>query len=410
VTESAATSAEQLGTDYFQDPLAYFRRMREEGPVTPVTLPHGERAWLVTRYAEVRAALADPRLHKDWAGKLTSPEWVPDEVTGYLAVHMLNSDPPNHTRLRKLVTKAFTARRVAGLRSRVEEVTASLLDAIEARSPGLRDAGGEETVDLIEAFAFPLPVTVICELLGVPTRDRGQFRQWSNAIVASDGEPGSFRAAGEAMFHYFTRLVAAKRAEPADDMVSALIEARDSGDSLDERELLAMLFLLLVAGHETTTNLIATGTLALLTNPGELARLRSDPSMLPGAVEELLRYSNPLNHATDRFALEPVEIGGVTIPAREWVLCVTSSANRDPGRFHDPDRLDVGRDAGGHVAFGHGIHYCLGAPLARLEGEVAFGALFDRFPGLSLAADPSSLRWRPSSLIHGLETLPVRLR
>jgi cytochrome P450 len=217
------------------------------------------------------------------------------------------------------------------------------------------------------------------------------------------------------MYHYFTELVAAKRAalaedgEPADDMVSALIEARDSGDSLNERELIAMLFLLLVAGHETTTNLIATGALALLTNPAELGRLRSDPSLLPGAVEELLRYSNPLNHATERFTLEPVEIGGVTIPAREWVMCATSSANRDPDRFDDPDRLDVGRDAGGHVAFGHGIHYCLGAPLARLEGEVAFRALFDRFPGLSLAGDPAALRWRPSSLIHGLEALPVRV-
>ena len=322
---------------------------------------------------------------------------------------MLNTDPPNHTRLRKLVTKAFTARRVAGLRPRVEAITASLLDAIEARVAVLKDAGGEDAIDLIEAFAFPLPVTVICELLGVPARDRAQFRQWSNAIVASEGEPGSFRTAGAAMYHYFTRLVAAKRAQPADDMVSALIEARDSGDSLDERELIAMLFLLLVAGHETTTNLIASGALALLTNPAELARLRCDPSLLPGAVEELLRYTNPLNHATDRFTLEPVEIGGVTIPAREWVLCATSSANRDPHRFGDPDRLDVGRDAGGHVAFGHGIHYCLGAPLARLEGEVAFGALFGRFPGLSLAADPATLRWRPSSLIHGLEALPVRI-
>jgi cytochrome P450 len=403
--ESAAPPAEHLGADYFQHPLAYFSRMREERPVTPVTLPHGDRVWLVTRYADVRAALADPRLHKDWAGKLTGPDWVPDEVTGYLAVHMLNSDPPDHTRLRKLVTKAFTARRVAGLRPRVEAITGSLLDAIEARA-----AAGEDTVDLIGAFAFPLPVTVICELLGVPARDQAQFRQWSNAIVASEGEPGSFRAAGEAMYYYFTELIAAKRARPADDMVSALIEARDSGDSLDERELMAMLWLLLIAGHETTTNLIASGTLALLTNPAELDRLRSDPSLLPGAVEELLRYANPLNHATDRFTLEPVEIGGVTIPAREWVLCVTSSANRDPDRFGDPDRLDVRRDAGGHVAFGHGIHYCLGAPLARLEGEVAFGALLARFPALSLAADPATLRWRPSSLIHGLETLPVRLR
>jgi cytochrome P450 len=426
VTEPAAPSpaqldAVQLGAGFFQDPLACFRRMREEGPVTPVVLPHGDRAWMVTRYAEVRAALADPRLHKDWAGKLTSPDWVPSEATGYLSVHMLNTDPPQHTRLRKLVTKAFTARRVAGLRPRVEAITASLLDAIEARVAELRDAGSDDSVDLIESFAFPLPVTVICELLGVPAKDRAQFRQWSNAIVASEGEPGSFRAAGEAMYHYFTRLVAAKRAAlaanaapaentgPADDMVSALIEARDSGDSLDERELIAMLFLLLVAGHETTTNLIASGALALLTSPAELTRLRSDPSLLPGAVEELLRYTNPLNHATDRFTLEPVEIGGVTIPAREWVLCATSSANRDPGRFGDPDRLNVGRDAAGHVAFGHGIHYCLGAPLARLEGEVAFGALLSRFPGLSLAADPATLRWRPSSLIHGLEALPVRI-
>jgi cytochrome P450 len=405
VTESAAPPAEQLGADYFQHPLAYFSRMRAQGPVTPVVLPHGNgRIWLVTRYDEVRAALADPRLHKDWAGKLTEPDWVPDEITGYLSVHMLNADPPDHTRLRKLVSKAFTARRVAGLRPRVETVTAALLDAVQARV-----AAGEEVIDLIRAFAFPLPVTVICELLGVPVEDQAQFREWSNAVLADDGEVGSFRAAGVAMFHYFTQLVAAKRARPADDMISALIAARDSGDSLDERELIAMLFLLLVAGHETTTNLIATGTLALLTNPAEAGRLRADPALLPRATEELLRYANPLNHATERFTLEPTEIGGVTIPAREWVLCVTSAANRDPARFPDADRLDVGRDAGGHVAFGHGIHFCLGAPLARLEGEIAFGALLSRFPALSLAADPDSLRWRQSSLIHGLESLPVRL-
>jgi cytochrome P450 len=410
VTESAAQPGEMLGADYFQNPLAYFSRMREEGPVTPVVLPHGDRVWLVTRYADVRAALADPRLHKDWAGKLTGPGYVPDEVTGYLAVHMLNADPPDHTRLRKLVSRAFTARRVAGLRPRVEAITATLLDAMATRA-----AAGLDTVDLIEAFAFPLPVTVICELLGVPVEDRAQFRQWSNAMLASDGDPGSFRAAGTAMFHYFTRLVADKRAHPADDMISALAgasnsgDARDSGDALDERELLAMLFLLLVAGHETTANLIATGTLALLANPAELERLRGDPALLPGATEELLRYSNPLNHATERFTLEPVEIGGVTIPAREWILCVTYSANFDPARFPDASRLDVGRDAGGHVAFGHGIHYCLGAPLARLEGEVAFGALLSRFPALALAADPATLRWRQSSLIHGLESLPVRL-
>ena len=402
MTQPESVSAEQFGADFYQNPLAYFARMREERPVTPAVLPNGGRAWLVTRYADVRAALADPRLHKDWR-KMAPPDWESDPVNGYLSVHLLNADPPDHTRLRKLVTKAFTARRVAGLRPRVEAITAALLDAIEARL-----AAGEETVDLIEALAFPLPVTVICELLGIPLRDQDQFRAWSNAVVSSEGEPGSFRAAGLAMFNYFTSLVAAKRANPADDMVSALIAASDSGDSLDERKLISMLFLLLIAGHETTTNLIASGTLALLTNPAELARLRSEPARLPGAVDELLRFVNPLNHATERFTLEPVEIGGVTIPAREWVLCATASANHDSGRFPAADRLDVGRDAAGHVAFGHGIHFCLGAPLARLEGEVAFGALLSRFPSLSLAADPASLRWRPSSLIHGLETLPVR--
>jgi len=409
VADTEVPLAGQLGADFYQNPLAYFARMRDEGPVTPAVLPNGQRAWLVTRYADVRAALADPRLHKDWR-KMAPPDWEPDPVNGYLSVHLLNADPPDHTRLRKLVTKAFTARRVAGLRPRVEAITATLLDAIEARVAVLQETGGEDTVDLLDSFAFPLPVTVICELLGIPAKDQDEFRAWSNAVVASEGEPGSFRAAGLAMFNYFTSLVAAKRANPADDMVSALIAASDSGDSLDERELISMLFLLLIAGHETTTNLIASGALALLTNPAELARLRSDPALLPGAVDELLRFVNPLNHATERFTLEPVEIGGVTIPAREWVLCATASANHDDGRFPAADQLDVGRDAGGHVAFGHGIHYCLGAPLARLEGEVAFGALLSRFPSLSLAVDPSSLRWRHSSLIHGLETLPVRLR
>jgi cytochrome P450 len=403
VTDFADPEPEQLRDDYFQDPLAYFRRMQQEGPVTPVVLPQGGRFWLVTRYADVRAALADPRLYKDWAGKLTGPDWVPDETSAFLSVHLLNADPPAHTRLRKLVSRAFTARRVAALRPRIEEITAALLDGLAAGADS-----GRDKVDLIESFAFPLPVTVICELLGVPVGDRDRFKEWSHTIVASD-ETRDIRTAGAEMFFYFTDLVAAKRARPADDLVSALIEASDSGDALNERELIAMLFLLLIAGHETTTNLIASGTLALLSHPAELSRLRADPALLPGAVEELLRFANPLNHATDRFTMEPVEIGGVTIPAREWVLCVTSSANRDPGRFSSPDTLDVARDAGGHVAFGHGIHYCLGAPLARLEGEVAFGGLLSRFPSLSLAVDPASLRWRKSSLIHGLEALPVRL-
>jgi cytochrome P450 len=403
--------ADELRDDYFQDPHAYFARMREKAAVTPVTLPESSsRVWMVTRYDDVRGALADPRLYKDWAGKLTSSDEEPDVVSGFLSKHLLTLDPPDHTRLRKLVNKAFTPRRVAGLRPRVEEITAALLDAMESRAAASKSG----VVDLIETFAFPLPVTVICELVGIPVEDRDRFQAWSHATVSSVVTTEEFHAAGLAMYQYFTDLVAAKRAAPADDLLSALIQAQDSGDSLDERELIAMLFLLLIAGHETTANLIASGTLALLSHPAERSALLASPGLLPGllpgAVEELLRYCSPVNHGTDRFTLSPVEIAGETIPGREWVLAVISSANRDPARFPDPDRLDLSRDASGHLAFGHGIHYCLGAPLARLEAEIAFGALLTRFPGLSLAVPESSLRWRPSSLIHGLESLPVRLR
>lgn len=394
-------ATEQLGDAYFQNPQDVFGRLRSSAPVTPVIMPGGGQAWLVTRYDDVRAALTDPRLAKDWMRHMTPEGWAPDPVHGHFNRNMLNADPPDHTRLRRLVLKAFTPRRVAALRPRVEQITDGLLDAM---------AGGPDVVDLLTAFAFPLPVTVICELLGIPLADQDDFRVWSAAIVDSLVPPEDFRSASLGMYQYFTDLLAAKRRSPGDDLVSALIAARDADDSLSESELLAMLFLLLIAGHETTVNLISNGTLALLRHPAELARLRSEASLLPSAVEELLRYANPLNHATERFTLEPVPIGGVTIPGHERVILATSSANLDPSRFGQASSLDIGRDATGHVTFGHGIHYCLGAPLARLEGEVAIGALITRFPRLALAVPESSLRWRASSLIHGLEALPLRLR
>jgi cytochrome P450 len=405
-------------SDYFQDPLKYFSRLRESQPVAPVDLPGNARAWIVTRYEDVRAALADPRLAKD--PRKMYPGWEPAPRQAMFTLHMLNLDPPDHTRLRRLVQKAFTPGRVAALRPRVEEITAALLDATAVRGAKAPDG----VVDLLDEFAFRLPITVICELLGVPVRDQDNFRDWTAAVISSEGDSEASQQAAGAMFGYFAALIAAKRQAPGDDLLSALIAlvnpaaqdgagsdsaGSDKGDALTENELYAMLFLLLVAGFETTVNLIASGTLALLTFPSEMARLREDPSLIPAAVEELLRYANPLNHATERFTVEDLPIGDVVIPAGEWVTLVTNSANRDPGRFADPDRLDVTRDATGHVAFGHGIHHCLGAPLARLEGEVAFGALLSRFPGMQLAVPPSELRWRPSSLIHGLETLPVRL-
>ncbi|GAA2317159.1 cytochrome P450 [Streptomyces kunmingensis] len=397
------TAPERLDDSFFQDPQGLFARLRSSSPVTPVITTEGVRVWLVTRYEDVRAALADPRVAKDWVAHMTPEDFDinVDPVQAYLDQHMLNLDPPDHTRLRRLVVKAFTPRRVAALRPRISAVTDELLDAM---------ADGPAQTELIEAFAFPLSVTVICELIGIPVGDRASFRAWSETLLSSRGTRKEARAAAVAMYEYFTGLVTQRRTQPADDLLSALIAARDSGDSLSEHELLSMMFLLLVAGHETMLNLITNGTLALLTHPGELKRLRDDPALLPSAVEELLRYANPLNHATERFTLEPVTIGGVTVPAKEWVMLASASANWDPTRFPDADRLDVDRDRSGHLGFGHGIHYCLGAPLARLEGEIAFGSLLARFPELRLAVPESVLRWRPSSLIHGLEGLPVRLR
>jgi cytochrome P450 len=394
-------ASERLGADYFADPYSVHARLRARRPVTPVVLPGGPGAWLITGYGEARAALADPRLSKHMPG--WHPE--PDSIFAALDLHMLNSDPPDHERLRKLVNKAFTARRVERLRPRITAIAAGLLDDMQAGGrPGVRPE-----VDLLASFAFPLPITVICELLGVPAGDRDDFRTWSATIVANTAAPEVFQAHATAMVRYFKALLAAKRREPADDLLSALIAARDDEDSLSENELVSMAFLLLVAGHETTVNLIASGVLALLLNPAELARLRAEPALIGGAVEELLRYVNPVNHTTFRCAAEPVEIGGVRINRGDPVIVALSGANRDPARFGDPDRLDLGRDSAGHLAFGHGIHYCLGAPLARLEAEIAISGLLARFGSISLAVPVTSLRWRPSTLIHGLESLPVRL-
>jgi len=392
----ANTVLEHLGAEYFSDPYSVHARLRAQQPVAQVIMPGGTPAWLVTGYAEARAALTDPRLGK--LPKGWRPD--PDSPVASFDLHMLNLDPPDHDRLRKLVNKAFTARRVEELRPRITAVTAALLDDMSTR----------REVDLLASFAFPLPITVICELLGVPVADRDQFRAWSATIVADTVSSEVFQAHATAMLGYFQALLAARRREPADDLLSALISARDEGDRLSENELLSMAFLLLVAGHETTVNLIASGVLALLLHPGELARLRADRSLLGAAVEELLRYVNPVNNATFRFTGEPVEIGGVPIGPNEVVLVSLSGANRDPSRYADPDQLDLSRDSGGHLAFGHGIHYCLGAPLARLEAEIAFAGLLERFGSVTLAVPPSELRWRPSTLIHGLESLPVRLR
>jgi cytochrome P450 len=389
---------------YYQDPLGFLARLRESRPVAPVPMPGYGRAWIVTRYADVRTVLTDPRLAKDvrrWPGGGRSR---PCEATGVCA-HMLHADPPDHTRLRRLVQKVFTPR-LAALRPRAEEIAAGLLEEMAA-------ARGD-VIDLLGAYARPLAIAVLCELLGIPVADRA----WIAVTVAAYDERAEHDRVERELAAYFAELIAARRAEPGDDLVSALAVARgntDGGnadgaaDELTANELVSTIFLLVMAGFDTTVNLIASGALALLTHPGEKTRLRQDPSLLPAAVEELLRFTNPVNHANDRFTIEDVPVGDVVIPAGEWVLPATSSANRDPARFPDPDRLDLDRDTSGHLAFGHGVHYCLGAPLARMEAEVALGALLARFPRISLAVPAEELRWRPVSVMNGLESLPVRL-
>jgi cytochrome P450 len=385
-----------------QDTHGFYALLRKEGPIHKAVLPMGTEAWVVTRHDEARAALNDARLSKDSLGSrtllnslATNPQTVGEDS---LAAHMLSSDPPDHTRLRKLVTKAFTARRIEGLRGRIQEITDALLDQ-------MADGG---TVDLLDVFAVPLPITVISELLGVPEADRNSFRIWSNTMM-STGPIEDSRAAGRAMTEYLTKLANDKRAEPSDDLLSALVQASDDGDQLSQIELTSMAFLLLVAGHETTVNLIGNGLLALLRNPDQFAALRADRSLLPNAIEEFLRYDGPLNLATFRFTTEPIELGGAVIPANEFVMISLCAANRDPQHYADPDRLDVTRKSG-HLAFGHGIHFCLGAPLARMEAEIAFNGLLDRFSDIQLAGPFDELTWRPSTLMHGLTNLPVQLR
>ncbi|MFD0593911.1 cytochrome P450 [Catellatospora coxensis] len=357
-------------------------------------------AWLITRHDDARRALNDPRLSKNVSGApiRTSGGW-PVELRAAMDSHMLSNDPPAHTRLRRIVSSAFTARRIADLRPDVQRISDELLDGF----------AGRDEVDLIGEYAFPLPLAVICELLGVPMDDRDSFRAWSNTIIASALAQGDALAAATAMNDYVRELVERKRAQPDHALLSALVTAADDGERLTEDELTSLVFLLLLAGHETTVNLIGNGVYLLLSHPEELARLRADRKLLSPAIEEFLRYESPVKTATLRIATEPVEFGGVTVPAGAVVMVSLLSANHDPQAFADPERFDPARADNQHLAFGHGIHYCLGAPLARLEGEIAFNGLLDRFPKLRATQPLDELIWRPGALLRGLDRLPVML-
>ncbi|MFE1175709.1 cytochrome P450 [Streptomyces sp. NPDC058773] len=400
-------------TPLLDDPYAAYAALRDAGPVHRITGTDGNPAWLVTRYDDVRRALADDRLSLD------KRHAAPSSYRGFalppaLDANLLNMDPPDHTRVRRLVVKAFTPGRVEALRAPVRRIADELLDAMAERG----------SADLIADYAEPLPIAVICDLLGIPERDRRDFRAWSDALLAPDpSRPELMKEAIGAMLEFYTRLIAAKRAEPGDDLLSDLIAVRDEaapgeaalgeaalgeeGDRLTEDELTSLAFLILFAGYETVVHLIGNAVLTLFDRPDQLGQLQRNPAELPTAVEEFLRFDTPYPLAIRRFPKEDMEIGGVRIAAGESVLLSIASANRDPARYPEADVFDRGRDLSGPLAMGHGIHYCLGAALARLEAVTALDALLGRFPGLRLGVPRADLRYRRSLRVRGLISLPI---
>ncbi|MBV2363094.1 cytochrome P450 family protein [Streptomonospora nanhaiensis] len=415
-TPADSPAVSLLDPELLTDPYTGFGRLREEAPVERVRHLDGSTMWLVTRQDDVRTVLDDPRFVNDPAriengpgdmrATMLASVGIPEDYIPYIADTILDSDPPDHTRLRKLVSRAFTVRRVNELRPRVEEITADLLD----RLPGA--AGDDGAVDLIEHFAYPLPITVICEMVGVPEADRPLWRDWGTRMMGLD--PASMASAFREMIDHIHAMVAERRARPADALLDALIAVRDDdGDRLTETELVTMVLTLVIAGHETTAHLIGNGTHALLTHPEQARLLREDPGLAPRAVHELMRWCGPVLFTRPRWAAEDVDLGGTLIRKGHGVEAVLVSANHDPRHYTEPERLDITRtyDTRGehHLGFGHGLHYCLGAALARQEGEVAFTQLLGRFPGLALAVPEDQARWMPRPGLRRLVELPVRL-
>ncbi|MFH8800756.1 cytochrome P450 [Streptomyces sp. NPDC017936] len=404
-TQDAVAAAERCTPEYRRNPHAVYARLREEAPVCPMRPPHGNETYLITRYEDARTALADPRLSKDMYGAMDAYRRIFGESSVALDDNMLNSDPPKHTRLRKLVSTAFTPRRVQALRPRIRETVDELLDGCPTREP----------FDLLPAFAFPLPIIVICELLGVPARDRSRMQHLSTAVARSGFDEEARRAqqkAEEDLHAFFTELVETKRGRPGDDLLSALTALRDDEDGeLTQSELVSTAFLLMFAGHKTAAYLIGNAVQNFLTHPEQLRAVREDPALIGPAVEEVLRFEGSVESSTFRYATEDVEYAGTRIPKGALVQVALSAANRDPRKFPEPDEFDVRRQGTVHIGFGHGGHYCLGAPLARLEMELALTGLFDRFPRMSPADPSAEPRWLevPFPAFRGLAELPVVL-
>lgn len=391
------------GSATHHNPQALYAEMRREHPVYRATSPYGRRGfWFFTRYEDCVAVLKDQRFGKQIDKHFSKDEvllmWGGESDPCFEVInhHLLNLDAPDHTRLRALVHKAFTPRMVENLRSRVQQIADEHIALMH----------DQPEVDLIDAYAFPIPIIVIAELLGVPSSDRAKFREWTKVLLEGAGD-GVAAVMEFAM--YMHELIDARQGEPRDDLLSALVTAEEAGDRLNREELLSMIFVLLVAGHETTVNLIGNGTLALIQHPDQKQKLIENPGLLKNAVEEMLRYNGPVETPTLRFAFEDVEVGGTVIPRGEVVLPALLAANRDPAVFPDPDRFDITRDPNPHIAFGFGMHFCVGAPLARLEAAIAFDTLLKHFPNITLNTTLEQLQWTNNLLIHGMRALPVRL-
>jgi pimeloyl-[acyl-carrier protein] synthase len=385
--------------EFHANPYPFYRALREEDPVhhSPLGI------WVVTRYDDAVMVLRDPRFGREGMAEMMESRLGATPGRPGYTNSMLFRDPPDHTRLRSLVNRAFTPRIVEGMRGHIQQIVDDLVDQVQ----------GARSMDVIADLAYPLPVTVISEMLGVPAADRDVFRQWSSDVARSldaailpvgSDVIARGQVARMALGDYFRSLIARRRKSPQTGLLSDLIAAEEQGDKLSEEELLATCVLLLIAGHETTVNLIGNGLLALLQHPGELRALRDNPALIVTAVEELLRYDGPVQR-TGRRALTDVEIGGTPISKGSIVAAIIGAANRDPAHFPDPERLDVARRENRHIAFGFGIHFCLGAPLARVEGQIAIGTLLRRLPALELAS--ACPEWRESSVLRGLKTLPV---
>lgn len=395
--ESNDTSSSSIFTASFtHNPYPVYEKLRKDHPVFKVMFPNGEFGWMISKYEDAIQILKDNRFSKDMAKRYGAGN------QSIFSSNMLFSDPPDHRRLRGLVQKAFTPKLVADMRSHIQNIADDLLDNLPS----------EDTMNLIDDFAFPLPIIVISEILGVPVEDRNKFRMWSNTVIdASTTKSVELFEQHEREFtEYLTAWFAKVRKEPGQDLISQLVIAEESGDQLTERELLGVVSLLIIAGHETTVNLIGNGILALLEHPEQRDLLVQQPELIHQAIEEMLRYNGPVEFSTSRWASEDIEFRGQQIAKGDLVIVALDAANRDEEQFQDADLFDITREKSAHLAFGKGIHLCLGAPLARLEGEIAVSTLLKRFPNIRLQKDVDTLEWRPGMVVRGVQELPVQLK